>query len=328
MAKTTGRSRCSTPSAPIKRRSIAGCASSRSSHFLKVAPSTARPTTTPSRWTTWPIGWPKFSEASERRYYQVKVGLKHPLFLTSDNVLFPRLDTSQTSNLDSVVSSSSPSLDARPRASIISNDCYRPRADTGEKVISIESLGQILSPRWHRSQFARRCGSCLPRGVLSPFAICATVQTALRPRRYMQYKAAQEYPRRGACAQNRYCPEAFANSGGLRWRCCLQHAEEEAVGITEASRLIPSAVRSQVLPAPGSCCRTMPATISRSRPMAPLRSPPVLLVAPPTALRCSPNLPASYAPPPIVAALRPPTLRTSWSPAYCCHPRSRKRSTM
>ena len=43
---------------------------------------------------------------------------KYLLFLTSDNVLFSRLDSSQTSNLDSVVSSSSPSLEARPRASI------------------------------------------------------------------------------------------------------------------------------------------------------------------------------------------------------------------
>src|SRR5258708_36877519 len=44
-----------------------------------------------------------------------RLGLERLLFLTSDNVLFPRLDSSQTSNLDSLVSSSSPSLDDRPR---------------------------------------------------------------------------------------------------------------------------------------------------------------------------------------------------------------------
>ena len=66
MAKTTGRSHCSTPSAPIRKRSTVRCVSSRCSLFPKAVPSTARPTTTPSRWTTWPIGWQESSEASGR----------------------------------------------------------------------------------------------------------------------------------------------------------------------------------------------------------------------------------------------------------------------
>src|SRR6267143_5494066 len=153
MAKTTGRSRCSTPSAPIKRRSIANCASSRSSRFPKAAPSTARPTTTPSRWTTWPIGWQKSSEASGRRYCHVKVGLKHPLFPTSDSVLFPRLDFSQTSKLDGVVSSNSP-LDARPQASIILNDCNRPISDCRGLMPGTSAL-RPKPPFTHRRSRAR-----------------------------------------------------------------------------------------------------------------------------------------------------------------------------
>src|SRR5437660_5847320 len=54
------------------------------------------------------------------------IGLENPPFLTWDNVLFPRLDSSQTSNPDSVVSSISPSLDGRPRAGIVLNGCNRP----------------------------------------------------------------------------------------------------------------------------------------------------------------------------------------------------------
>src|SRR6266852_849131 len=65
---------------------------------------------------------------SRRRIRLPDQGSNWCLFLNSDNVLFPRLDSSQTSNLDSVVSSSSPFLDARPPTSIILNDCNRPRS--------------------------------------------------------------------------------------------------------------------------------------------------------------------------------------------------------
>src|SRR6266853_1915444 len=74
-----------------------------------------------------------------------RLGLERLLFLTSDNVLFPRLDFFQTSTLVGVVSSSSP-LDGRPQASIILNDCSRPILLKNSPTVLFQSSLGVVKP--------------------------------------------------------------------------------------------------------------------------------------------------------------------------------------